>query len=270
MSNSFVPRRCMPQGVLERVSKILGNTDDGLKGSEIGYFLEQCGINDITPNITKWKRLYSAFANEQNQKRCSNSILKFIQTVVNPARYTDKMKFECKRNSLNEPLSYIGYELGENGKFHEIHASTTISEAQQRANDLLFTLKSRSAHSEILRYCTAELVDKNFFHAVFEACKGLFSRIRTISQVEKDGVSLVQHVFGGEPVLVINAYCNKQEIDEQKGFQAILEGLCNMFRNPEAHQPRIEWPISEQDALEILSLISYCHRRLDHTKRLKR
>ena len=29
-----------------------------------------------------------------------------------------------------------------------------------------------------------------------------------------------------------------------------------MFRNPEAHQPKIEWPVSEQDALEILSLIS--------------
>lgn len=43
-----------------------------------------------------------------------------------------------------------------------------------------------------------------------------------------------------------------------------------MFRNPEAHQPRIEWPISEQDALEILSLISYCHRRLDKTRRLER
>ena len=68
-------------------------------------------------------------------------------------------------------------------------------------------------------------------------------------------------------MLVINEYQNKQEQDEQKGFQAILEGLCNMFRNPESHQPKIEWPISEQDALEILSLISYCHRRLDNAKK---
>ena len=258
----------MPQGVMERVSKILGDTGDGLKGSEIGYFLEQCGIKDVAPDITKWKRLYSAFANEQNQKRCSNSILKFIQTVVNPTRFTDKLEFESKRNALNEPLSYIGYELGENGKFHEIQASTTISEAQRRANELLFTLRTRNAHSEIFKYCTAELVDKNYFHAVFEACKGLFERIRTLSQIDKDGTKLVQHVFGGEPVLVINAYQNRQEQDEQKGFQAILEGLCNMLRNPEAHQPKIEWPLNEQDALELLSLISYCHRRLDSAKRL--
>ena len=165
-------------------------------------------------------------------------------------------------------MSYIGYELGENGKFHEIQASTTISEAHRRANELLFTLKTRNAHSEIFKYCTAELVDKNYFHAVFEACKGLFERIRTMSQIDKDGTKLVQHVFGGEPVLAINGYQNKQEVDEQKGFQSILEGLCNMFRNPESHQPKIAWPVSEQDALEILSLISYCHRRLDNARRI--
>lgn len=266
MSN-FIQRRCMPQGVLERVSKILGDTDEGLKGAEIGYFLEQCGIKDIVPDITKWKRLYSAFANEQNQKHYSNTILKFIQTVVNPTRFTSRETFERKRNALNEPLSFIGYQLGENGKFHEIQVSTTITEAQRRANELLYTLKARNAHSEIFRYCTAELVDNNYFHAVFEACKGLFERIRQLSQIEKDGTKLVQHVFGGEPLLVINAYQNKQQEDEQKGFQAILEGLCNMFRNPESHQPKIAWPVNEQDALEILSLISYCHRRLDRVKR---
>ena len=60
----------------------------------------------------------------------------------------------------------------------------------------------------------------------------------------------------------------QQQKDEQKGFEAILEGLCNMFRNPLAHQPKIEWSINEQDALEILSLISYCHRRLDNAVRI--
>ena len=29
------PRRCLNQGVLERISKIIGDTSDGLKGSEI-------------------------------------------------------------------------------------------------------------------------------------------------------------------------------------------------------------------------------------------
>lgn len=42
-----------------------------------------------------------------------------------------------------------------------------------------------------------------------------------------------------------------------------------MFRNPEAHQPKIFGDIDEQDALEILSLISYCHRRLDRAQKIR-
>lgn len=261
-------RRCFNQGILERISKILGDTSEGLKGSEISYFLQQCGINDVTPNITKWKRLYSALASVQNTDGCSNKILKFIQTVLNPVRFTDNLSFESKRKAVNESLSYVGYELQSNGRFREVTVATTINEAQQRANDLLANLQFRNAHQEIFKYCTAELVDKNYFHAVFEACKGLFTRIRQMSLVNTDGVQLVQYVFN-HPVLIINSYQSKQEKDEQKGFEAILEGLCNMFRNPEAHQPKIEWPVSEQDALEILSLISYCHRRLDNSQRVE-
>ena len=81
------------------------------------------------------------------------------------------------------------------------------------------------------------------------------------------GIEQFLHVFG-HPILIINAYQTKQQKDEQKGFEAILEGLCNMFRNPLAHQPKIEWSINEQDALEILSLISYCHTRLDNAVRI--
>ena len=260
--------RCLNQGIIERISKILGDTSEGLTGSEIAYFLQQCDIKDVAPNITKWKRLYSAFASVQNNDKRSTRILKFIQTVLNPARYTDHHSFEIKRNAINESLSYVGYALQPNGHFIEVAIANTITEAQQRANDLLANLKVRNAHKDIFKYCTAELVDKNYFHAVFEACKGLFARIRQLSLINTDGIQLVQYVFN-HPVLVINSFQTKQEKDEQKGFEAILEGLCNMFRNPEAHQPKIEWPVGEQDALEILSLISYCHRRLDKARRVE-
>lgn len=261
-------RACLPQGVLEHIAKAIGDTSNGLKSSEIAGFLSSCGLVDTSPTLTKWKRLYNAFVTNQNSQQCSNAILKFIQTTVHPIRYTNEQEFENKRKQINEALAYSGYELQANGKFREVAKATTIREAQQRANDLLNTLQSRGIHNEIFKYCTAELIDKNYFHAVFEACKGLFNRIRSLSYQNTDGVQLVQYVFN-HPVLVINDYQTKQEKDEQKGFEAILEGICNMFRNPEAHQPKIEWPVSEQDALEILALISYCHRRLDNARRIE-
>lgn len=107
-------RRCLNQGVLERISKILGDTSDGLTGSEIAYFLQQCGIDDVAPDITKWKRLYSALAFVQNTDKCSNKLLRFVQTVLNPSRFTNHLSFETKRKAVNKALSYVGYELQPN------------------------------------------------------------------------------------------------------------------------------------------------------------
>ena len=60
---------------------------------------------------------------------------------------------------------------------------------------------------------------------------------------------------------------------ENNYFHSVFEankGLCGMFRNPEAHEPKISWNVSEQDALEILGMISYCHRRLDKAQKNKK
>ena len=51
---------------LEAISKALGDTGGGLTGSEIGHYLRDSGIPDPAPTLTKWKRLYNAFAEDQN------------------------------------------------------------------------------------------------------------------------------------------------------------------------------------------------------------
>ncbi|EPU8175257.1 MULTISPECIES: TIGR02391 family protein [Enterobacterales] len=35
------------------------------------------------------------------------------------------------------------------------------------------------------------------------------------------------------------------------------------MRNPLAHAPKTNWPMSELDALDILTLVSLIHRKLD-------
>jgi uncharacterized protein (TIGR02391 family) len=46
-----------------------------------------------------------------------------------------------------------------------------------------------------------------------------------------------------------------------------LKGLFGTFRNPTAHSLKATWPLSEQDALDLFSLCSYVHRRLDRARR---
>lgn len=113
------------------------------------------------------------------------------------------------------------------------------------------------------------MLQENYFHAVFEANKGLFQRIRDLSGSLEDGNKLIENVFSTNPVLIINDFKTQSEIDEHKGFCNLLKGLCGMFRNPSAHEPKLLWNIEKQDALDILGLISYCHRRLDRSQKIR-
>ena len=93
--------------------------------------------------------------------------------------------------------------------------------------------------------------------------------IRDLSSQHEDGTKLIENVFSSNPILIINNFQSRSEKDEHSGFCNILKGLCGMFRNPEAHEPKIYWDITEQDALEILAMISYCHRRLDNAQKIR-
>lgn len=265
-----VKRKCFSHAVLEGIAKILGDTNEGLTGSEIQHLLAQSKIIDISPTLTKWKRLFDAFATYQNENQCSNKILNFIAFALAPAKYVDDPNtFTHKRNLINQQLSFIGYQFNDTGKFSEITQVKTITEAQRKADDLKSKLENRNAHIQIFKYCKAELLANNYFHSVFEANKGLFQRIRDLSLHNEDGTKLIEFVFSNNPVLIINSYQSKSEQDEHRGFCNLLKGLCGMFRNTEAHEPKISWEVTEQDALEILAMISYCHRRLDNAQKIR-
>lgn len=119
-------------------------------------------------------------------------------------------------------------------------------------------------HPEVVKYCSAELMHDNFFHAVFEAAKGLAERIRIMSGVQADGASLIDRVFSiDRPLLAINSLRTETERSEHKGFSALLKGCFAAVRNPLAHEPKILWEGEEDDAADYLSLISLLHRKLD-------
>ena len=263
-------RKCLPVNVLEMISNILGDTAEGLTGTEMHRFLLQANIDDVDQTNTKRYRLFNALTNEQNKHKCSNQILIFIGLVLAPSRFVNnRAKFNELRTSINQQLAFVGYELQENGKYRVVERASTISDVEIKVANLKQELEKRNAHQEVFKYCTAELLQNNYFHSVLEANKGLFQRIRDLSTIQKDGVSLIEEVFSKNPILIINNYQTNSEQNEHNGFSNLLKGLCSMFRNPTAHEPKIDWNISEQDALDILGVISYCHRRLDNVQRIR-
>lgn len=249
---------------------MIGDTSMGLSGTEIGHLLYQARIDDIDPANTKWKRLFNAFTNWQYRNQCANNIYDFLIRAMNPVSYmNNKEAFSWRRAELNKRLIFVGLTLQETGKIGKLaQAATTINEAEQRADDLLKKLKNREVHADVLKFCRAELLADNYFYAVFETTKSVADKIRSLSGLTTDGSELVDGAFAiSKPILLINELKNATEKSEHTGFANLLKGFFGMFRNTTAHVPHIQWEIKVQDALDIMSLASLCHRRLDSSKK---
>lgn len=253
---------------LQAICDVIGDTQHGLTGSEIGKLLSECNINDPFPGDTKRFRLFKALYEKQKVDGCANNVLNFVLTAINPVRYVGmKEYYESQCSRLNEVLAFLGLSVGEDGKLSKIKAAQTLNEAEERAGRLRKNLSERKVHSDVLKFCQAELIQDNYFHAVFEATKSVADKIRNLSGLQLDGASLVDDAFSfgkkGFPLLAINTLQTESERSEQKGFINLLKGLFGTFRNTTAHAPKIHWTIDEQDALDILTLTSLLHRKLD-------
>ena len=118
-------------------------------------------------------------------------------------------------------------------------------------------------------FCRDELVKDNYFHAVFEATKSVADKIRRKSGLLADGSELVDEAFSlKRRILAINTLQTETERSEHTGFSNLLKGVFGTFRNVTAHAPKIQWKMEEQDALDLLTMVSYLHRRLDRAVRI--
>jgi len=63
--------------------------------------------------------------------------------------------------------------------------------------------------------------------------------------------------------LKLNSQQTQTEINEQEGIMHLCKGLMRAIRNPEAHEPQLDWPLDQQDALDVLSLISFLYRKIE-------
>ena len=248
-------------GTVEAIAKVLGEAGSG---TDISRYFQTNSLLDESGESTKWRRINAVFLKSQATTKSANQILAFIRSYLVPTRFVGKRdEFEHHRSELNAVSILHGLEYGKDGQFRHTTQARTLDEAEARAQGVRNKLAPRNTHSEVYKYCQPELMQENYFHAVFEACKGLFQRIRDLSGVEADGANLIDRVFSVEkPFLAFNTLQTETEKSEHKGFAQLLKGCSAAIRNPLAHGPKILWQ-GETDAADYLTLISMLHRKLD-------
>jgi uncharacterized protein (TIGR02391 family) len=215
--------------------------------------------------MTKRHRLYNAFVASQTARQDRTAILAFIRKSMKPELYArEPHRYEPMRASLNLALAFAGLALDVSGSLIRIEQARTLSDAQRRADELRVDLEVRNVHPDVLKFCRAELLTDNYFHAVLEATKSVADKLRVRTGLTDDGATLVDRALGGDPpTLAINPFKTETEKSEQRGFVNLVKGAFGMFRNPTAHAPKITWAVERADAEEVLTLLSMIHKRID-------
>ena len=267
----------LDSATLEALCGVLGDTGGGLTGSEIGGLLRQCQIDDVAPGITKRHRLYEALAARQQRDGVANHVMAFVQAAMHPARYVGKSQLFAERQAdLNAVLSLASLGIDEQGRVVAAQRARTASEAEARAGRLRAELVRRQVHADVLKACRAELLEENYFHAVLEATKSVAEKVRELSGLTLDGSELVDEAFGMRdrerrsrtPILALNTLRSISEQSEQRGMMHMMKGIFAVFRNPTAHELKTRWAVDEQEALDLLTMVSVVHRRLERAVRV--
>lgn len=247
-----------------QISRLFG--DHVMTGSEITRMLTRLGIPDNSGMSTKWRRLEYAFNARQKRDNSGNAILRFIKEVLAPVNYVQKQQeFEHYRSELNGILSFSGIQYRADGNFEKVSAAKTISDAQRRTQNILSLLRQRGVHGRVIRYCNEELLKENYFHAVLEATKSLAEQVRQMTNLTEDGSPLYDKAFStSDPYLVLNNLETESEKSQQKGLCMMMKGINSMVRNVTAHTPKIKWIIDEEEAVDILMIVSFLHKNLDN------
>jgi len=254
---------------LQGLCSALCDSEGCLTGSEIGRLLTRCGIEDPLPDTTKRWRLLEALTRRQKADSCANNVLAFVEAALDPALYVrNPRRHEQLLDEINKVLSFAGYRVNESGRLTSVSHARTLTEAENRASRLGGELRRREVHPEVLGFCRAELLADDYFHVLLEATKGLAELLRKKSGLKLDGSELVDACFGTPdgkrtPHLAINTLSTQTEKSQHWGLASLIKGTFSFYRNPTAHEPRIQRRVEEGEALDMLTLVSFLYRQAE-------
>lgn len=127
-------------------------------------------------------------------------------------------------------------------------------------------LEGLQLHPEILRAVEQLFKNGHYSNAIEDACKVLDLLVKMRSgKLDISGTDLMNTVFSPKsPILKFSELQTESEKSEQQGMMHLFAGAMLAFRNPRAHGLVNDSP---EQALEIISFISFLASSLDKAKR---
>ncbi|KSU10849.1 hypothetical protein LMG8526HA_02024 [Lactococcus lactis] len=260
----------MDNQVIESISRILGEELTGSSITKMFHILDFVD-HDIERGYTntKWRRIDESVTEKCAKLNNPRPLFDAIEYISKPINYVHHPEsWNNLKKAINSTLIFTGYELKDDGHVYKVKAARTFDEAQTRLKSLHEEISSLNLHHQVTKYCTEELLQQDYFHAVFEASKGVFNRIRDISGLTIDGQLLLDKAFDfkNQPLILIQGNSLKTQDEKNQYFGLInsIKTCLYLYRNHQAHVPKIYDELSLNDAIRGLMLISLAHELLDH------
>jgi uncharacterized protein (TIGR02391 family) len=221
----------------------------------------------------KSDKIYNSIVSRINVSKSDRCLYDFIEAVFDISQFTDKENnFELWRERINRILMTLGFEVNLQGKISTVRKASTILEIDERISNLKKEIETRKLHKEVIRFCSKEYLAKDYFHASFEACKGIYDRLRKMVGLNYDGQNLVEKIFNKtQPMIWITEFkpSDQNDLNEFFGLKDLIISIHKMVRNPTGHKPRIYASNDFDECIEVLTIISRIRRYLDKCQVLR-
>ncbi len=248
---------------LEQIAKIMG---DRYTGTEITEFFRKAGFPEIRHDGgTKWRFVYAALEAIQARRHGPYQVAAIIERLCDPQEYFGNAEGHRRVvEQVNEVLRFYGLVVNaRDGKISAAGREDAILRSRHSDEAKLF--HARAFHTEVSKHARLLFLEGHHFHAVFECCKSFDKHVREKAKLGKHGSELMSAALSVKGPLKLNTLRTETERNEQEGLMHLCMGLMRAIRNPESHEPELDWEITREDALDILSLLSFLYRKVDNT-----
>ncbi len=232
-------------------------------GSGITELFRKAGFPEIRHDGST-KRWFVKRALEQihQQPYGPYNVLKVVEALCNPEEFIGAPQIqEQLLEKVNQILGFYALSVGADGKVRRTSGAETVLTVRQAEGR---RFDERGFHSEIRKHARQLFCEGHYFHAVLECCKALEKYVREKSGIDKHGADLMGAALNlTHGPLKVNTQRTESERNQQEGVMHLCIGLMRAIRNPASHEPALDWVITREDALDLLSLISYLFRQID-------
>jgi uncharacterized protein (TIGR02391 family) len=262
--------------LINKLCDIFADPATGLTGSEIGTYLLRLEMPDPGAGLTKRSRLMGGLLARQAKDQSGRSVIAFVQAAMDPLRYAGMGDlFESRRDALAAVLESKGLVVKEDGKVRFRIQMRDPDQVESKSLEFMKELQRRALHQEVLPSISPIVLEQGNFHVACEIARTVADRLRTISGLTCDGSELVDRALGGLtfgrlPLVSLSTLEDDSERSEHGAFVALMKGFLGAFRQTAGHGPRIPWAVSDTDIIDLATMASFLHRRLDRARRLWR